>query len=163
MNKSSIGFMVWCGFFAFALNLHAQRVGNFEITAQPVNKEVSRTTSQGINWTDKQKNQSMVYKVRIDHKGIDALENVTIQYIVAANNSSSMIEGSEKFEKVSSQQKIEFETKGVENTYMQYNYGGTSYKSGKAQLRGIAIRILQGDKLLAEWSQPGDIKNLWKK
>jgi hypothetical protein len=147
-----------------ALTVHAQRVGSFEITAQPVNKESSEVTGQGSWWVDKRKSQNMVYKVRIDYKGLDPIENITVRYLVAFTpvKTSNVVEGSETYVKLSSQQKVEFETKGIENTYMQYNYDGMSHKSGKAQLRGIALRIFQGEKMIAEWSQPADIKNSWK-
>lgn len=148
----------------FCHNSRAERVGNFEITAQPVSKEVSQVTGQGATWTDKRKSQTMVYKVRIDYKSIDPLDDVTVYYMTSSVGASkNTSEGSEHFDKLAPQQKIEFETKGIENSYMQYTWDGGNSRYGKAQLKGIAIRIMKGTNLLAEWAQPSDMKSLWKK
>ncbi len=155
----------------------ADRSGNFEISVQPVNMETSEVTDRGSHWVEKEKSQTLVYKVKIDMRGLEKLENLEVQYIVAYKIPRGWWRSSESNEKIARGtqfirakkevkqlaplEKFEFNTEGIENSYREDQWSGGRNQYGKATLKGVTIRIMQGDKKLAEMSNPTDMKDAW--
>ncbi|MBI4027582.1 MAG: hypothetical protein HY360_21525 [Verrucomicrobia bacterium] len=171
-----IGRFCCVAFFGMLMPLSAQadRVGNFEVMFQPLNKESAEVINRGGGWTEKEKSQTLVYKVRIDYKGLDKLEDIVVRYIVVYKASSTwrdsrnergpqVVRGEEKIVSFGTHDKFEFETTSVEHVYTEHQWQGGRSQYGKAQLKGIAIKILQGEKILAEIARPDDMKQYWKR
>ena len=165
----------------FPIVAGADRSGNFDITAQPTNKETAEVTDRGASWVEKEKSQTLIYKVKIDLRGLEKLENLEVQYIVAYkvprgwwrndnNNNSSdnrprggtqFIHGKKEIKQLAPLEKFEFNTEGIENSYQETQWSSGRNQYGKATLKGVTIRIMQGDKKLAEMSNPNDMKEVW--
>jgi hypothetical protein len=114
----------------------------------------------------------MVYRVRIDLKGIDKMADLKVVYVVAfrsprnsggSRNVLRYAKGEETIASLAPMEKFEFTTEGVENKYTEYNWGDGKSSWGKAQLKGICLRIMQGDKKLAEAASSVDMKDAFEK
>lgn len=163
------------GVLTFAASSRADRSGNFDIMVQPVTKESSQVMNRDAYFTSKEKSQSLIYKVRIDLKGIEKLEGLKVVYVVcyrsgnmgysSSGNQSSLryVQGEEDIAKMAPSDRREFTTREVENTYHETQWDSGRSQYGKAQLRGIALRIMRGDAILAEIANPPEMKDAWKK
>jgi hypothetical protein len=82
----------------------------------------------------------------------------------ASGGKVQYIKGTHDAGKVRPQGKIDFPTKEVENDYMEYN-SGTDYKSqsGKAKLLGMAMKVMKGSEVLAQYETSADAKKYWDK
>jgi hypothetical protein len=151
----------------------AERIGDFDIMVQPVNSESGDVTARGYSYTTRSKAQTLVYKVRVDYKGLQKLEHLELSYIIVYRGGGSeqgesfkggqrLLRGKKEFQNLAPLEKIEFNTTGIENQYTedQWWHGGKS-KYGKATLKGIAIRMKQGDKILATFGSSSDLKGIW--
>jgi hypothetical protein len=150
----------------------AERSGNFEIIFTPVNKESSETVDRGAWHTEKEKSQNMAYRVRIDLKGVDKLQDLKVFYVVVyrAPNATSSSRSSTRYatgevsiSNLAPMEKHEFTTESVENSYREYNWGDGKSSYGKGQLKGIAVRIMQGEKKLAEAASSVDMRDAFDK
>lgn len=148
----------------------AARVGNFEVSVQALNKESGDVTHRGDYGVVKAKSQALVYQVKIELKGTEKLQDLEVLYIVSYNNPQSygrgrapFIRGKEEIKQMAPFGKFEFTTKAVENNYEEYRstWDGGKSQWGKATLRGITLRIMRGEKSLAEFSYPNDMKDAW--
>jgi len=170
--------MVYLVFWVFLPSLKAERAGNFEIAITPTSKESSQRTGGDGYWTEKEKSQKLTYRVTITCKGLEKLEDLQVKYIVVYsapgtyyhrdgnnNNRDGMrvINGDEKIAKFVPLDSTEFTTKEVQNTYQENTWEGGRSSWGKAQLKGIALKIMQGDKVLAELAKPANMKDYWKR
>jgi len=165
-----------CGLLG-AVSAKAERAGDFEIAVQPINKESSQRIGGDGYWTEKEKSQTLVYKVKLTYKGLEKLENILIKYLVAytaqgssqqgsqgrnyGRSSVQTIKGDEKVDKLSTLDNVEFTTKMIENVYQESTWHGGKSQHGKAQMKGIALKIMQGDKVLVEWAKPAETKEYW--
>ncbi len=169
--------IVYLVFGVFLPSVKAERAGNFEIAITPSSKESSQRTGGDGYSIEKEKSQKLIYRVKITCKGLEKLEDLQVKYLVVylaqgnyyrdGNNNkrggAQVIKGDEKIEKFAPLDSIEFTTKEVQNTYQENTWEGGRSSWGKAQLKGIALKIMQGDKVLAEWAKPADMKDYWKR
>ena len=157
--------------FLFAVTLaRADRVGDFDIQAHVQNQEKSQTKERSGEWTSKNKNQTLFYKIRMELKGLKKLENVEVHYIIHCY--SPEVQGELKVgtniltDKYDIKEwapfgKMEFDTSGFDKSYYESQWNTGKYQSGKAELRGITLRVMQGKEKLAEYSSPPDMKKAW--
>lgn len=151
----------------------AERVGNFEIAVQPFTTESKEVVDRSSWHTTSDKTQTMVYKVRIDLKGLERLEDAKVEYVVAYRLPSSHMNsdgthgglryrtGSTQIAHLAPHDKFEFSTEGVENVYQEYQSSGYRSQYGKLQMKGIALRITKDGATLAEIVNPPDMKDAW--
>jgi hypothetical protein len=152
-------------FIALAACLYAERVGNFEITVQPVTKEKSDAIDR--DWQHKNKTQTMYYSVRGVLKGLEKMEKISIKYIVASKASdekTKYTEGKYEVGPMEPLAKFEFNTTDLENDYQEY-WSNSSYQSkyGKAKLLGMTLKIMNGEMVVAEYATSQDAKKYWDK
>lgn len=155
-------------FLLGALSASAERIGNFDIDATVTHAKETTQSSGSSNY--KEKDQTITYKVKIDCRGTEKYSDLVVKYIVlyrvpryasVKERGDQLLSGEEKIPSLAPLGKFEFSTKSVSNTYTQY--GTTSeYQWGKMQFKGIALKLMQGDKVIAEFSRPVDMKDRWK-
>lgn len=154
----------------------ADRIGNFDIVVQPINKEESEVRGRTDYSVQKEKSQNLAYKVRIQCKSLDSEENLEVAYIVTYKSTNSgfytssgnqhrttpAIKGTVSIAKLDPLGVFEFVTDSVENTYQEYqsSWSGKS-QWGKAQLTGLTLRIIQKGKVLAEYATSPTVKEQW--
>jgi hypothetical protein len=172
MNARSLS----CGLAVLLLGAafsRAERSGNFEIAVQPFTTESKEVVDRSAWHTASEKTQTMVYKVRIDLKGTEKVQDLVAEYVVAYRLPSSHMNedgthggvryrtGSASIPELGPHDKFEFATEGVENVYQEYQ--GVGYRSqwGKLQLKGIAVRVVKDGAPLAQIANPPDMKDAW--
>ncbi len=149
------------------------RALDFEIAVQPLQKESSNGVQTGSTWTaQKDKSQNLAYKISFKYKGADKLEGVVLSYVVGCkiqgrSKKLSPIEyftDEKKYDEIAFLDKFELTTKPIESTYTETTakWDGGVDRSGKKQLLGIAIKISQGDKVLAEFANSPSSKDFWE-
>jgi hypothetical protein len=143
----------------------AERSGDFEISVQQVNDEDARVVGQSSsNVMTRSMTQNLVYKVRIEYKGLDKLKNVQVYYVLSYRPNQSkprFIKGDTVIPEVGPQGKIEFNTTAAENIYTEQTNEGLRYKVGRSRLDGISIRIFADKERLTEWAQPKEADKYW--
>lgn len=153
--------------FLFAtLSAKADRVGDFDIDASITSKE----KAQKVGY-HKEKDQNLSYRVKIDCRGTSKYTDLVIKYIViyhmpthasSRERGEQIMAGSEKVASLAPLEKFFLNTKPVTNSYNEYSdLGSDKVTYGKATLNGISLRIMQGEKVIAEYSRPADTKNRW--
>jgi hypothetical protein len=161
--------MLTVTFFTVSL-ARADRVGDFDIQAHVQNQEKSQTKERSGDWTSKNKSQSLFYKIRMELKGLKKLENLEVHYIIhcySPNDQGELKTGTntltDKYDikEWSPFGKVEFDTSGFDKSYYESQWNTGRYQSGKAELKGITLRIMQGTEKLAEYSSPPDMKKAW--
>lgn len=169
--ETSIWWFVGC-FLIVPILVLAERCGNFEIIFAPVSKESTETVDRGTWHTEKEKSQNMAYRVRIELKGVDKLQDLKVLYVVvyrapnftySSRSSTRYATGEVSIPSLAPLEKHEFTTESVENSYREYNWYGGKNSYGKGQLKGIAVQIMQGEQKLAEAASSVDVKDAFEK
>jgi hypothetical protein len=156
-------------FFTAAL-ARADRVGDFDIQAHVQNAETAQVMNRSGSWTAKDKNQRLFYKIRMELKGLKKLEKLEVHYIIYCY--SPQAEGELKsgmntltdqydIKELSPFGKVEFDTSGFGKSYLETQDNSGKARYGRAELKGITLRIMQGTEKLAEYSSPPDMKKAW--
>jgi hypothetical protein len=146
------------------LSSNAERVGDFDFSAQEVSDEEGRIVGRSSNSMNREVTQNLTYKVRIDYKGLDKLKDLNIKYILSYRPNQrkpKFVKGEKKITEASPQCMIEFETISAENTYSDQVNEGLRQKIGKTRLDGIAIRIYSGKEIIGEWAKPSSVDKYW--
>jgi hypothetical protein len=165
--------LLLCCLLALAfIPAHAERIGDFEINVFTQNQESnSQTLARGGSWTATEKEQKLFYRVRIEYKGLKKLENAKVDYIVQCYSpqrdgelkpGANALRGSYEIKELSPLSKVEFDTDGFDKNYLKAQWGGGKQERGKAELKGITFRILQGEGKLAEYSSPAEMQKMWE-
>lgn len=159
-------------FFCLSTVARAERIGDFEVNVHEQNKEdSSQVIARGGSWTAKEKEQKLFYKVRLEYKGLKKLENLEVDYIVQCYSGQregeikpglNALRGKYEIKEISPLGKVEFDTEGFDKSYREAKWGSGKQEFGKADLKGITFRIMQGNEKLIEFASPPEMQKTWE-
>lgn len=164
MKKRVLAFLI----VAFTFSSFA-RAADFDFRCDKKRVDADRS----MNESTQTSNEKWTYHVWIENKSFKDQEKLEVQYAIFAKNEvagsktgaakQSRVTGKKEIEKLRNTEKFEFETESVDLNKTQlvggWYYGNGAKPRARASITGIWIRLLKDGAVIAEFTEPDNLKS----